>query len=106
VVHQNPGLSNPDISKIIGRQWKALSDEEREKWNALAKVRHPYPNWNMSIAYHIFYRKRKTAINSNTLTTATSPSGPAGMAALVAPFRASVTILRDSQHVTDVVAAS
>ncbi|KAJ5669989.1 uncharacterized protein N7477_005352 [Penicillium maclennaniae] len=50
VVHQNPGLSNPDISKIIGRQWKALSDEEREKWNALAreeKDRHQqqYPDY-------------------------------------------------------------
>ncbi|KAJ5142321.1 hypothetical protein N7476_003821 [Penicillium atrosanguineum] len=50
VVHQNPGLSNPDISKIIGRQWKALSDEEREKWNSLAreeKDRHQqqYPDY-------------------------------------------------------------
>lgn len=38
-MEQNPGLSNPEISKIIGRQWKALADVEREKWNALARVR-------------------------------------------------------------------
>lgn len=51
MVHQNPGLSNPDISKIIGRQWKALSDEEREKWNALARVRST-PDSGVSITDH------------------------------------------------------
>lgn len=40
VVHQNPGMANPEISKIIGAQWKALTDEERGKWKALANVRH------------------------------------------------------------------
>lgn len=38
VVQQNPGMANPDISKIIGAQWKALTEEEREKWKALARV--------------------------------------------------------------------
>lgn len=66
------------------------------------------------ISYHrfktwftdMFHRRRKIAINSNTPITATSPSDPVEMAALVVRFRASVTILRDSQHVIDVAAAS
>jgi hypothetical protein len=52
------------------------------------------------------HRKKKIAINSNILTTATNLSGPAEMAALVARFRVSVITLRASQHVTDVEAAS
>ena len=65
----------------------------------------PYHRFKSSITY-MFHRRRKIAINSNTLITATSPSDPVETAALVVRFRASVTILRDSQRVTDVVAAS
>lgn len=38
VVHRNPGMANPEISKIIGAQWKSITDEERGKWKALANV--------------------------------------------------------------------
>ncbi|KAK5949961.1 slightly ste11-like protein [Knufia fluminis] len=43
VVAQHPGLPNPDISKIIGAQWKQLSEKDKNEWKALAeqeKARH------------------------------------------------------------------
>ncbi|KAJ5605648.1 hypothetical protein N7510_008429 [Penicillium lagena] len=50
VVAHNPGLANPEISKIIGEQWRSLSEEEKAKWKALAeeeKARHQqqYPDY-------------------------------------------------------------
>lgn len=38
IIRRNPGLNNPDISKIIGEQWKAESDEEKKVWQDLAQV--------------------------------------------------------------------
>mgnify|MGYP003740262743 CR=1 FL=1 len=38
VVAQNPGLANPEISKIIGEQWRALPNETKSEWKALAEV--------------------------------------------------------------------
>ncbi|KAK4173498.1 hypothetical protein QBC36DRAFT_245321 [Triangularia setosa] len=43
IVQQNPGLANPDISKIIGENWKAEPEESKNKWKELAeaeKLRH------------------------------------------------------------------
>ncbi|KAJ5662769.1 hypothetical protein N7462_011695 [Penicillium macrosclerotiorum] len=43
VVSHNPGLANPEISKIIGEQWRGLSEEEKGTWRELAeeeKIRH------------------------------------------------------------------
>ncbi|KAJ5637711.1 hypothetical protein N7490_007590 [Penicillium lividum] len=50
VVAHNPGMANPDISKIIGVQWRNLSEEEKSKWKTLAeeeKIRHnqQYPGY-------------------------------------------------------------
>ncbi|KAL4941224.1 hypothetical protein BDV06DRAFT_223309 [Aspergillus oleicola] len=50
VVAQNPGLANPDISKIIGEQWRKLPQATKDEWKALAeeeKVRHSqqYPEY-------------------------------------------------------------
>ncbi|KAJ5102580.1 hypothetical protein N7532_003109 [Penicillium argentinense] len=50
VVAHHPGLANPDISKIIGMQWRALTEAEKNKWRALAeeeKARHAqqYPTY-------------------------------------------------------------
>ncbi|KAJ6017164.1 hypothetical protein N7451_000543 [Penicillium sp. IBT 35674x] len=50
VVAHNPGMANPDISKIIGVQWRNLSEEEKSKWRTLAeeeKIRHnqQYPGY-------------------------------------------------------------
>lgn len=38
VVQQNPGLANPEISKIIGEQWRALPADSKDQWKALAEV--------------------------------------------------------------------
>lgn len=38
VVAQNPGLANPEISKIIGEHWRALPDKTKDEWKALAEV--------------------------------------------------------------------
>ncbi|OAK98100.1 hypothetical protein IQ06DRAFT_279168 [Phaeosphaeriaceae sp. SRC1lsM3a] len=50
IITRNPGLNNPDISKIIGEQWKAESEESKKVWQDLAqeeKVRHQeqYPDY-------------------------------------------------------------
>eukprot|EP00136_Aspergillus_niger_P009731 XP_001401947.2 hypothetical protein ANI_1_958184 [Aspergillus niger CBS 513.88] len=50
VVAQNPGLANPEISKIIGEQWRGLPQETKDEWKALAeeeKARHQqqYPEY-------------------------------------------------------------
>jgi hypothetical protein len=43
IVARNPGLANPDISKIIGEQWKAESQDQKLIWQTLAQVRTPPP---------------------------------------------------------------
>ncbi|EPE03784.1 hmg box transcriptional [Ophiostoma piceae UAMH 11346] len=37
VVADNPGLANPDISKIIGQMWKGQDEKGREYWKGLAE---------------------------------------------------------------------
>ncbi|KAL2782804.1 high mobility group box domain-containing protein [Aspergillus keveii] len=38
VVAQNPGLANPEISKIIGEQWRKLPQATKDEWKNLAEV--------------------------------------------------------------------
>jgi hypothetical protein len=38
IVARNPGLANPDISKIIGELWKAESGDSKKYWQDLAQV--------------------------------------------------------------------
>ena len=38
VVAQNPGLANPEISKIIGEQWREQEPEVKSDWKRLAEV--------------------------------------------------------------------
>ncbi|PNH40713.1 hypothetical protein VD0004_g6323 [Verticillium dahliae] len=50
VVSEHPGLANPDISKIIGEQWRQQPDNVKAGWKKLAeeeKVRHQqqYPDY-------------------------------------------------------------
>ncbi|KAH0128776.1 hypothetical protein KCU67_g17128, partial [Aureobasidium melanogenum] len=50
VVAQNPGLANPDISKIIGEQWRNEPEAEKNRWKAYAeeeKLQHQqrYPSY-------------------------------------------------------------
>ncbi|CZT01932.1 related to mating type protein [Rhynchosporium agropyri] len=37
VVSQNPGLANPEISKIIGQQWREQAQEIKTEWKRLAE---------------------------------------------------------------------
>ncbi|KAK8220287.1 hypothetical protein IWZ01DRAFT_425802, partial [Phyllosticta capitalensis] len=50
IVAENPGLANPEISKIIGEQWRSEAESIREEWKRLAdeeKLRHQqqYPEY-------------------------------------------------------------
>lgn len=50
MVQQNPGLANPDISKIIGEQWRDEPEDRKNQWKLLAeeeKQRHQrqYPDY-------------------------------------------------------------
>lgn len=47
VVAQNPGLANPEISKIIGDHWRNSPDEIKDHWKLLADVR----EWLVLILY-------------------------------------------------------
>lgn len=38
VVAQNPKLANPEISKIIGEQWREQAPEVKDEWKKLAEV--------------------------------------------------------------------
>ncbi|KAK4133080.1 hypothetical protein BT67DRAFT_383225, partial [Trichocladium antarcticum] len=37
VVQQHPGLANPEISKIIGEQWRNEPEDRKGQWKALAE---------------------------------------------------------------------
>ncbi|CAM1503933.1 Fc.00g015240.m01.CDS01 [Cosmosporella sp. VM-42] len=50
VVAQNPTLSNPEISKIIGEQWKEEAEHVKANWKGLAdeekqRHQHKYPDY-------------------------------------------------------------
>ncbi|KAJ5172416.1 hypothetical protein N7492_005009 [Penicillium capsulatum] len=80
VAAHNPGLANPDISKIIGKQWRSLSEEEKNKWRALAEVRYSNrPSSPQRLTRS--FRKRKPAITNSTPGTAINHVALAAMAA-------------------------
>ncbi|KAJ4673907.1 slightly ste11-like protein [Exophiala dermatitidis] len=69
ILAQKPGIPNPEVSKIIGEQWRRLSAESKEEWNLLAeeeKARHQqqYPGYR--------YQPRRNGRSSNQ----SSVSGP------------------------------
>ncbi|KAL9624949.1 MAG: hypothetical protein Q9160_000996 [Pyrenula sp. 1 TL-2023] len=71
VVIQHPGLANPEISKIIGEQWKRLPDKQKNEWKALAeeeKARHQqqYPD----------YRYQPRRYNRSGVPISGNPSAP------------------------------
>ncbi|RHZ43425.1 putative HMG box transcriptional regulator [Aspergillus thermomutatus] len=78
VVAQNPGLANPDISKIIGEQWRKLPQETKDEWKALAeeeKARHQqqYPEYR--------YQPRRYGRDGNSRATSSGIShNPPGSA--------------------------
>ncbi|KAL8744201.1 MAG: hypothetical protein Q9190_003529 [Brigantiaea leucoxantha] len=70
IVAQNPGLSNPEISKVIGEHWRSSSPEVQKHWKNLAeeeKLRHQrqYPDYR--------YQPRRNA-RSNSLSSGSNPS--------------------------------
>ncbi|KAJ5489710.1 hypothetical protein N7539_004600 [Penicillium diatomitis] len=76
VVAHNPGMANPEISKVIGEQWRSLSEDEKGKWKALAeeeKIRHAqqYPEYR--------YQPRRLGRDGSTRNLASgishNPSG-------------------------------
>lgn len=70
IIARNPGLNNPDISKIIGEQWKAEGEESKKVWQDLAQVGGVLQS--SLIPSDIVYRKRKSDIKNSTPTTAIS----------------------------------
>ncbi|RFU29371.1 hypothetical protein B7463_g6974, partial [Scytalidium lignicola] len=74
VVAQNPGLANPEISKIIGEQWRAQPREVRETWGRLAeeeKQRHQrqYPGYK-------YQPRRAGKVNATQLAASSSSDDP------------------------------
>ena len=71
VVAKHPGLPNPEISKIIGEEWRALPTKTKNQWKALAEV----SLTTMGTMYHcvltISTRRRKSfGTNSSIQITA------------------------------------
>ncbi|KAK4988689.1 RuvB ATP-dependent DNA helicase pontin [Elasticomyces elasticus] len=71
ITAQHPGLSNPEISKIIGEQWRTQSAEVKNEWKVLAeeeKSRHQqqYPEYR----YQPRRAGRRGSISSDTPTSA------------------------------------
>ncbi|GAB7346116.1 hypothetical protein MBLNU457_4868t2 [Dothideomycetes sp. NU457] len=69
VVKQNPGVNNPDISKIIGTLWGNEPEEEKSRWKRFAeeeKIQHQlkYPSYR--------YQPRRTG-RRNSASSDTTP---------------------------------
>ncbi|KAG6008940.1 hypothetical protein E4U43_000079 [Claviceps pusilla] len=74
VTAENPKLSNPEISKIIGDKWKHESEDVKENWKKLAEEekqrhQHQYPNYR-------YQPRRGTKTQGNW--TSTSPTDDHG----------------------------
>ncbi|KAG6009260.1 hypothetical protein E4U21_002864 [Claviceps maximensis] len=74
VTAENPKLSNPEISKIIGDKWKHESEDVKENWKKLAEEekqrhQHQYPNYR-------YQPRRGTKTHGNW--TSTSPTDEHG----------------------------
>ncbi|KAK9450989.1 uncharacterized protein V1518DRAFT_412254 [Limtongia smithiae] len=83
VVAEHPGKSNPEISKIIGEQWRHLSPDEKAVWQKLGDVR-AQPCLVYLCLSNTLCRKRRSPISSAFLTTAISPDAAASAAAAAA----------------------
>ncbi|TWU78744.1 hypothetical protein ED733_006594 [Metarhizium rileyi] len=74
VTAENPKLSNPEISKIIGDKWKHESEDVKDNWKKLAEEekqrhQHQYPNYR--------YQPRRSTKNQSNWTS-TSPTDESG----------------------------
>ena len=75
VVAQHPGLANPEISKIIGEQWRSLTTRSKNEWKALAEVRQPWLKSGPSSGGHRIHvgpflnRKKRLVTNKHIQIT-------------------------------------
>jgi hypothetical protein len=66
VVAQHPGLANPEISKIIGEQWREQAPEVKSDWKRLAEVQVTAKTVNMDRAnQYLSNRKRNNVTNDS-----------------------------------------
>lgn len=72
MVAQNPGLANPEVSKIIGEQWRALPSETKEEWKSLAEVMLPEKEVSRTLTNVQHHRQRRLVTSSNTQIIDTS----------------------------------
>ena len=75
MAQDNPGLSNPEISKIIGDKWKKEPEDEKDRWKKLAdeeKKRHQqmYPEYR--------YKPRRASKGPAPRKGGTSPTEETG----------------------------
>ncbi|KAI5923760.1 hypothetical protein F4810DRAFT_719971 [Camillea tinctor] len=73
IASQNPGLANPDISKLIGEKWRAQPEKVKNEWKQLAeeeKIRHQrqYPDYR--------YQPRRGGKNASGRPTSSSGEIP------------------------------
>ncbi|KAI1632312.1 hypothetical protein F4809DRAFT_104183 [Biscogniauxia mediterranea] len=73
IASQNPGLANPDISKLIGEKWRAQPEKVKNEWKKLAeeeKIRHQrqYPDYR--------YQPRRGGKNASGRPTSASGELP------------------------------
>lgn len=102
MVAQNPGLANPEISKIIGEQWRGLPQETKDEWKALAEVSTLYA---MRLSSHLTLdRRRKLGINNNTQSIAINLVATVGMGISGVEHLASAITLLALQSAADVEA--
>ncbi len=73
VVASNPGLANPQISKVIGDHWRNASDDVKNHWRLLAEVSVDPPHFEDSKTNMHLQRRKKHVTKSNILVTDTSP---------------------------------
>ncbi|QIW97742.1 hypothetical protein AMS68_003260 [Peltaster fructicola] len=74
VIAEHPGLANPEISKIIGEQWRNQPADVKNEWKRLAeeeKVRHQqqYPSYRYQPRRHT---RRGSLIESSASASTTS----------------------------------
>jgi hypothetical protein len=65
VVAQHPGLANPEISKIIGEQWREQAPEVKSDWKRLAEVYRPAMNVKIDYADWRLNRRRNNVTSDS-----------------------------------------
>lgn len=70
LVARKQGIANPDISKMLSRQWKAEPENEKNRWRAFAEVGSVV--YNALHCADIIIRWRRPRTQQNTLTIGTS----------------------------------